>query len=121
MSLRNDLTTETTPSKPIFSGLFKSVARTDGGFLGADTILQQINDGAPRKRVGIVPADGRTPLRDPYLKNSAGDEVGEITSGGFGPTFEGPVAMGYVTQNMSTPGTELFAEVRGKSLPCAVL
>ena len=70
---------------------------------------------------GIAPADGRTPLRDhTILKNSAGNEVGEITSGGFGPTLEGPVAMGYVTQNMSTPGTELCAEVRGKSLPCTV-
>ena len=56
----------------------------------------------------------------PYSPTAPGNEVGEITSGGFGPTFEGPVAMGYVTQNMSTPGTELFAEVRGKSLPCAV-
>ena len=117
----NDLTTETTPIEADLLWSIQKRRRTDGGFLGADTILQQINDGPPRKRVGIAPADGRTPLRDhTLLKNSAGDEVGEITSGGFGPTFEGPVAMGYVTHNMSTPGTELFAEVRGKSLPCTV-
>ena len=117
----NDLTTETTPIEADLLWSIQKRRRTDGGFLGADTILQQINDGAPRKRVGIAPTDGRTPLRDhTILKNSAGNEVGEITSGGFGPTLEGPVAMGYVTQNMSTPGTELCAEVRGKSLPCTV-
>ena len=117
----NDLTTATTPIEADLLWSIQKRRQTDGGFLGADIILQQINDGAPRKRVGIAPADGRTPLRDhTVITNSAGDEVGEITSGGFGPTFEGPVAMGYVSQNMSTPGTELFAEVRGKALPCAV-
>jgi len=61
------------------------------------------------------------PLRDhTILKNSAGDLIGEITSGGFGPTHNGPVAMGYVSQDMSTLGTELIAEVRGKALPCSV-
>jgi aminomethyltransferase len=117
----NDLTTETTPIEADLLWSIQKRRRTEGGFLGADIILKQINEGASRKRVGIASADGRTPLRDhTILKNSSGDVVGEITSGGFGPTHEGPVAMGYVSHDMSTVGTELIAEVRGKALPCAV-
>ena len=117
----SDLTTETTPIEADLLWSIQRRRRTDGGFLGANIILQQIDKGAPRKRVGIAPTDGRTPLRDhTILKNKSGEVVGEITSGGFGPTHEGPVAMGYVSQNMNTTGTELTAEVRGKSLPCTV-
>ena len=116
-----DLTTDTTPIEADLLWSIQKRRRTDGGFLGAEIILNQIADGSPRKRVGIKPKDGRTPLRDhTILKNMAGDMVGEITSGGFGPTHNGPVAMGYVSQNLSTLGTELVAEVRGKDLRCAV-
>ncbi|RZO82474.1 MAG: glycine cleavage system aminomethyltransferase GcvT [Litorivicinaceae bacterium] len=117
----NDLTPDTTPIEADLLWSIQKRRRTEGGFLGAETILKQINDGAPRKRVGLAPADGRTPLRDhTVLKNAAGDIVGEITSGGFGPTHNGPVSMGYVTQKLSTLGTELIAEVRGKALACTV-
>ena len=117
----NDLTPDTTPIEADLVWSIQKRRRTEGGFLGAETILKQINDGAPRKRVGLAPADGRTPLRDhTVLKNAAGDIVGEITSGGFGPTHNGPVSMGYVTQKLSTLGTELIAEVRGKALACTV-
>ena len=117
----NDLTPDTTPIEADLVWSIQKRRRTEGGFLGAETILKQINDGAPIKRVGLAPADGRTPLRDhTVLKNAAGDIVGEITSGGFGPTHNGPVSMGYVTQKLSTLGTELIAEVRGKALACTV-
>ena len=117
----NDLTKETSPIEADLLWSIQKRRRADGGFLGADIILKQISEGAPRKRVGVAPSDGRTPLRDhTVLKNSAGDLIGEITSGGFGPTHNGPVAMGYVSQDMSTLGTELIAEVRGKALPCSV-
>ena len=117
----NDLTPDTTPIEANLLWSIQKRRRIEGGFLGAETILKQINDGAPRKRVGLAPADGRTPLRDhTVLKNAAGDIVGEITSGGFGPTHNGPVSMGYVTQKLSTLGTELIAEVRGKALACTV-
>lgn len=117
----NDLTLDTTPIEADLLWSIQKRRRTEGGFLGAETILKQINDGAPRKRVGLAPMDGRTPLRDhTILKNAAGDVVGEITSGGFGPTHNGPVSMGYVTQKLSTLGTELIAEVRGKALACTV-
>ena len=117
----NDLTPDTTPIEADLLWSIQKRRRTEGGFLGAETILKQIKDGASRKRVGLAPADGRTPLRDhTVLKNAAGDIVGEITSGGFGPTHNGPVSMGYVTQKLSTLGTELIAEVRGKALACTV-
>ena len=117
----NDLTTDTTPIEADLSWSIQKRRRTDGGFLGAEIILKQIKDGSSRKRVGIKPEDGRTPLRDhTILKNIAGNVVGEITSGGFGPTHNGPVAMGYVSQNLNAIGTELLAEVRGKDLRCAV-
>ncbi len=117
----NDLTPDTTPIEADLLWSIQKRRRTEGGFLGAETILKQINEGAPRKRVGLAPMDGRTPLRDhTVLKNAAGDVVGEITSGGFGPTHNGPVSMGYVTQKLSTLGTELIAEVRGKALACTV-
>jgi aminomethyltransferase len=117
----NDLTQETTPIEANLLWSIQKRRRTEGGFLGAEMILKQINNGAPRKRVGLNPADGRTPLRDhTVLKNPAGDVVGEITSGGFGPTHNGPVSMGYVTQKLSTLGTELIAEVRGKVIACTV-
>ena len=117
----NDLTPDTTPIEANLLWSIQKRRRIEGGFLGAETILKQINDGAPIKRVGLAPADGRTPLRDhTVLKNAAGDIVGEITSGDFGPTHNGPVSMGYVTQKLSTLGTELIAEVRGKALACTV-
>ena len=117
----NDLTTDTTPIEADLLWSIQERRRTDGGFLGAEIILKQIADGSTRKRVGIKPEDGRTPLREhTILKNIAGNMVGKITSGGFGPTHNGPVAMGYVSQDLSALGTELVAEVRGKDLRCAV-
>ena len=117
----NDLTTDTTPIEADLLWSIQKRRRIDGGFLGAKIILKQITDGVSRKRVGIKPKDGKTPLREhTVLKNIAGDLVGEITSGGFGPTRRGPVAMGYVSQYLSALGTELVAEVRGKALSCTV-
>lgn len=83
-------------------------------------MLAQIADGASRKRVGIQP-EGRAPAREgTEIQNAAGDSVGVITSGGFGPTVGGPVAMGYVPSDLAKPGTEVFLSVRGKALPAKV-
>jgi len=117
----NDLTRDTTP---IEAGLIWSIQkrrRIDGGFLGAEVICKQIEIGVDRKRVGITPLDGRTPIRDhTLLKTEGGEIVGEITSGGFGPTHNGPIAMAYISHNVSAIETTLVAEVRGKALPCKV-
>lgn len=116
-----DLSRDTTPIEADLLWSIQKTRRHEGGFLGADVICQQIQEGAPRKRVGLIPDDGRTPLREgTALFDTAGNSAGAVTSGGFGPSFGGPVAMGYVAQNLSTLDTELVAEVRGKQLPCKV-
>jgi len=117
----HDITTETTPIEADLLWSIQPRRRAEGGFLGAEVILAQIAQGAPRKRVGITPLDGKTPLRDhTVLEDPTGRLVGEVTTGGFGPSIEGPVAMGYVTRECSAPETPLIARVRGKSLPCRV-
>lgn len=85
-----------------------------GGFPGAEIILQQLQRGVGRKRVGIRPQD-RAPVREGVeLFGADGSPAGGVTSGGYGPTVGGPIAMGYVHTDLAAPGTELQAKVRGK-------
>jgi aminomethyltransferase len=93
-----------------------------GGFLGADKIIAQLADGAPRRRVGLKP-EGRAPVREGaalFADQVSTEPVGAVTSGGFGPTLNAPVAMGYVPSSLAATGTKLFAEVRGQRLPLRV-
>jgi aminomethyltransferase len=93
-----------------------------GGFPGADIILDQLENGAERRRVGLK-AEGRAPIRGGAVlaTDAEGEDVvGTVTSGGFGPNVDGPVAMGYVTKSASAPGTQLYAGVRGKFLAVTV-
>ncbi len=85
-------------------------------------ILPEFERGASRRRVGLAP-EGRAPVRAGaalFADETASEPVGMVTSGGFGPTADRPVAMGYVAASLAEPGTRLFAEVRGKRLPVAV-
>ena len=94
----------------------------EGGFPGSDAVLAQIAEGPARKRVGLRP-EGRAPMRegvDLFAASEGGEPIGRITSGGFGPTVGGPVAMGYVPGDMATPDTKVFGELRGKRLPLTV-
>ena len=108
---------------PVEAGLRWTIAerrRRDGGFPGAAVILAQLAQGPPRRRVGIRP-DGPAPAREgTAIEDSSGARIGRITSGGFGPTVGGPVAMGYVAAASAKPGTELGLVVRGKSRPARV-
>ena len=110
-------------TSPIEAGLIWSISkrrREEGGFPGDDRIKREIAEGAKRKRVGILP-EGRAPARDgTEITDHAGKVVGKITSGGFGPTMGGPVAMGYVPSELADVGTELNLMVRGKALPASV-
>lgn len=93
-----------------------------GGFPGADRVLDELANGAVRARVGLLP-EGRAPMREGtplFADAEGGDPVGTITSGGFGPTVGGPVAMGYVPSAFSPIGTRLHGEVRGKRMPVTV-
>ncbi len=100
----------------------RSGGAREGGFPGADVILDQLVNGAARKRVGLRP-EGRAPMREGVVLFAAaegGEPIGQITSGGFGPTVGGPVAMGYVTAEHATTGVTVFGELRGKRLPITV-
>lgn len=109
---------------PVEAGLLWSIQkrrREEGGFPGADVIRSQIADGVARKRVGIRP-DGRAPARDgAEIVNESGIAIGVVTSGGFGPTVGGPVAMGYVAAVHARPGTRVGLVVRGKALPAEIV
>ena len=91
-----------------------------GGFPGAEVIFREMAEGASRKRVGLQ-IDGRAPVREgAELVNEAGEKIGVVTSGGFGPTLEAPLAMGYVQAEYAAVGTALSALVRGKPRPVTV-
>jgi aminomethyltransferase len=93
-----------------------------GGFPGADVVLAQLRDGAPRRRVGLSP-DGRAPVRAGapiFPDNLTAQAIGRVTSGGFGPSVNRPVAMGYLPADLAAPGTRVFAEVRGRRLSMSV-
>jgi aminomethyltransferase len=105
---------------PVEAALLWSIARRrreEGGFPGADVIRQQIADGVSRKRVGILP-DGRAPARDgTEITDADGKIIGAVTSGGFGPSAGGPVAMGYVDTGNTEKNTPVNLVVRGKPRP----
>lgn len=116
----NDIDTETSPVEAALEWAVQKVRRTGGdragGFPGAAHILAEFENGASRRRVGILP-DGRAPMRAGtllYSQAEGGDSIGEITSGAFGPSIQGPVSMGYVGIEHSGDGTEIYGEVRGK-------
>ena len=122
----HDMDEDTTPVEASLSWAMQKARRAggdrEGGFPGADVILRQLADGPMRRRVGLLP-EGRAPVREGaalFLGDEVGEAVGSVTSGGFGPTLGGPVAMGYVPAGLAVNGQRLFAEVRGKRLPVVV-
>jgi aminomethyltransferase len=93
---------------------------TNGGFIGSDKIMNQINEGIKQIRVGIKP-EGRLIAREKTkIFNEAELVIGEVTSGTFGPSVSGPVAMGYVEKEFSKKDTKVFLEVRGKKHPANI-
>ncbi|MEE8140748.1 MAG: glycine cleavage system aminomethyltransferase GcvT [Alphaproteobacteria bacterium] len=110
-------------TSPVEAGLAWAIAkrrRADGGFPGAARIRAELAQGPRRLRVGIRPL-GRAPARQgTEIFEPSGRPIGAITSGGFGPTLGGPVAMGYVVSPFAAPGTEIVLKVRGRELPARV-
>jgi aminomethyltransferase len=109
---------------PVEAGLLWSIGkrrRTEGGFPGAAIVQSQIADGVTKRRVGIKP-EGRTLMREhTKLFDNEGASIGEVTSGGFGPSVGGPVAMGYVETRCAKADTPITAEVRGKMYDASVV
>jgi aminomethyltransferase len=93
-----------------------------GGFPGANAILNQLEQGAPRRRVGLRP-EGRAPVREGvplFAEETSSQSIGIVTSGGFGPSLNAPVAMGYLPSSLAAPDHLVFAEVRGQRLALRV-
>lgn len=123
----HDISPDTTPVEAALNWAIQKVRRPGGdragGYPGADIIAAQLQDGAPRLRVGLKP-DGRAPMREGvalFAAPEGGEAIGEITSGGFGPTVGHPVAMGYLPREMTAPGTTVHGELRGKRQPLTVV
>ncbi|HKY93702.1 MAG TPA: glycine cleavage system aminomethyltransferase GcvT [Kiloniellales bacterium] len=108
---------------PIEAGLawvIPTRRRAARDFPGHSRILRQIEEGPPRKRVGLK-VEGRQPVRDgAEITSESGSVVGRVTSGGFAPSLNAPIAMGYVASPFAKLGTKLFATVRGKAQPVSV-
>lgn len=117
----HDIDETTTPIEAGLAWSIQKRRRIEGGFPGADSILRELKDGPARRRVGIKP-EGKTPAREgTEICSMDGSRIGTITSGGFGPSVNGPVAMGYVDATHAAPGTQLTLIVRDKPLPARVV
>ena len=115
----HDMSPETSP---IEAGLVFGInkrRRTEGGFPGADRIIREIAEGTTRKWVGLT-IEGRLPAREGAEVFSGADKIGIVTSGGFSPTLQAPIAMAYVAAEYAAIGTQFEVEVRGKRLAATV-
>ncbi len=122
----SDLDATTTPVEASLEWAIQKSRRAGGaragGFPGSDVILREVASGSARRRVGLRSQE-RTPVRGGsslYADAQVETPLGRVTSGGFGPSVNAPVAMGYVARPASTPGTVVFADIRGKRVPVEI-
>ena len=115
----HDLAPDISPVEAGLAWVIQKRRRETGGFPGASRILRELKDGPARKRVGIQPLE-RAPAREGTEVYVDGAPVGLVTSGGFGPSVDAPVAMGYVAAAQAAPGTKIDLMVRGKARPAEV-
>jgi aminomethyltransferase len=122
----NDIDPTTSPIEADLAWAIQKARRSGGeragGFPGTTRILKEQASGTSRRRVGLKP-EGKAPVRAPaklFADTEGKMEVGAVTSGTFGPTVDGPVAMGYLATTHASNGTRVFAEVRGRYLPLVV-
>ena len=121
----HDIDTGTSPVEAGLTWAIQKVRRTGGdragGFPGADRVLRQLSEGPPRRRMGLRP-DGRAQMREGkeiFAGETGGNAIGTVTSGGFGPSIEAPMAMAYLPPDLP-PGATVWGEVRGRRLPATV-
>ncbi len=116
----HDIDETTTPVQADLVWSIGKRRREEGGFPGADTVLNELKNGVSTKRVGIAP-QGRAPAREhTEILSKDGVSIGEITSGGYGPSAETPVAMGYVKPDFAEVGTDILLVIRGKQHPAKI-
>lgn len=115
----HDLGPDTSPVEAGLNFAINKRRRSEGGFLGADRVLRELANGAPRKWVGLT-LQGRQAAREGAEVFSGDQKVGVLTSGGFSPSLERPVAVAFVAVAQAAPGTGLEIDVRGKRLAATV-
>ncbi len=120
----HDMSIDTTPIEASLLWAISKSRRADGaragGFPGAETVFAQQQGGVSRKRVGLLPQE-RTPVREgAQIIDKAGDVIGTVCSGGFGPTLNAPLAMGYVNSAHFLSNDDVWAVVRGKHIPMKI-
>ena len=117
----HDLTPDTSPIEGAVAFAVGKRRREAGDFPGAARVLRELSDGPSRLRVGLKP-EGRAPAREgAEICDETGSEIGVVTSGGFGPSVGGPIAMGYVAAAHAASGARVSLMVRGKPLPAEVV
>ena len=116
----HELDETTTPVEADLTWTMPKRRREARDFPGADIIMDQYDNGPARLRVGLAP-EGKRPVRDgTSLRTPEGEPAGTVSSGGYGPTVERPIAMGYVSTEHSAIGTTLIADVRGNDVTVVV-
>ena len=116
----HDLSSETSPVEAGLGFAINKRRRAEGGFPGAKRLLAELADGAARKWVGLA-LGGRQAAREGAAVFLGNQQVGIVTSGGFSPSLERPIAVAYVTTAQATADTALEIEVRGKRLAATVV
>ncbi len=117
----NDIDNDTSPVEANLTWAIQKRRREQGGFPGAARIQRELAEGPSRLLVGIRP-DGRAPARRGVeVADTDGNVIGQITSGGFGPTVGGPVSMGYVASEFAAPDTKVNLLIRGKEMPATII
>lgn len=117
----NDIDNSTSPVEANLTWAMQKRRREEGGFPGAERIQRELKDGPSRRLVGIKP-EGRAPARRGVeVADKDGNVIGQISSGGFGPTYGGPVSMGYIAAEFAEAGTEVNLLIRGKAMPATII
>jgi aminomethyltransferase len=110
----HDLDTGTTPVEADLVFAISKRRRAEGGFAGWPRICRELEEGPIRRRVGLA-VEGRQPVREgAMVVDAEGNEVGKVTSGGFSPMLEAPIAMAYVPAASAEPGSSVTLAQRGK-------
>jgi aminomethyltransferase len=116
----HDLTPDTDPVSAGLGFALSKRRREQGGFPGAERIFSLLGHGTATARVGLA-LEGRQAAREGASVWSAGQQVGTVTSGGFSPTLQRPIAMAYIERPCAAEGAALEVEVRGKRLTASVV
>ncbi|HFB2048184.1 MAG: glycine cleavage system aminomethyltransferase GcvT [Hyphomicrobiaceae bacterium] len=116
----HDIDEKTSPIEACLTWSIQKSRRNSGGFLGDQRILSELRNGPFRKRVGIKPAEKILAREGTEISDMYGNHIGHVTSGGFGPSVNGPIAMGYVLTASAKIGTNIMLRIRGRNCPAVI-